>query len=169
MGGSVWLERWITDAAEPYETERCGRAVRAVMRIKAGAPVAVVGGLVVPIEQIDEYREHMTHVGLQVNDGFFLCPSDDASIAATGVFNHSCEPNIGLVDSVTFVALTPIEPGADLCFDYAFSETHFDGFECLCEAPTCRGRVEPTDWRDRRIQESYGSYFSPYLQAKFRR
>lgn len=56
--------------------------------------------------------------------------------------NHSCEPNTGVRDATEIVALTEIEAGDELTFDYSTSMAE-DGWEidCACGSPNCRGRV----------------------------
>ena len=47
--------------------------------------------------------------------------------------NHSCDPNCGIVGAVLLVAMRDIEPGDEICFDYAMTDTDdYDEFECTC-------------------------------------
>jgi hypothetical protein len=60
-----------------------------------------------------------------------------------------------------------IEPGEEICFDYAMSDsTDYDEFVCGCGAPNCRKKVTGNDWRNPVLWERYQGYFSPYLQLK---
>lgn len=56
--------------------------------------------------------------------------------------NHSCAPNTGVRDATEIIALTDIEAGDELTFDYSTSMAE-DGWEidCACGARICRGRV----------------------------
>jgi len=81
--------------------------------------------------------------------------------------NHSCDPNCGMSGQIALVALRPLEPGEEICFDYAMSDgTPYDQFPCGCGAATCRGRVSGDDWQRPELWERYRGYFSPYLQRR---
>lgn len=64
--------------------------------------------------------------------------------------NHGCAPNVDLHDDGQLVTLRAVQAGEELCFDYAALDAPDDeavwdpqwSFDCLCGAPTCRGRVD---------------------------
>ncbi|MEP1535023.1 MAG: SET domain-containing protein-lysine N-methyltransferase [Paracoccaceae bacterium] len=61
------------------------------------------------------------------------------------VINHSCGPNVAVVPNelgaYSFVAVTAIDEGAEICFDYATTEYESIAVpECHCGAPQCRGK-----------------------------
>ena len=63
--------------------------------------------------------------------------------------------------------MTDIEPGAEICFDYAMCDSDdYDEFVCACGTPTCRGLITGADWQRPEIQARYAGYFSPYLASK---
>jgi len=130
--------------------------------------LAVWGGFVVPDERLGDYSEYVRTHGLQVDDHLYLLPLSEDDPA--DYFNHSCDPNAGLSGQITLVAMRPIEPGEEICFDYAMSDSNpYDEFDCNCGASTCRGRVTADDWRRPDLQERYKGYFSPYLQRRIDR
>jgi hypothetical protein len=65
--------------------------------------------------------------------------------------NHSCAPNCQAVSEgqrVFIEALTTIEPGTELVYDYAYARTPENDnpesealYACRCGAPTCRGSI----------------------------
>ncbi len=56
--------------------------------------------------------------------------------------NHSCAPNAGLRDAVTLVAVRPIAPGTEICFDYSTCVPDPAwSLACRCGSPLCRGVV----------------------------
>jgi hypothetical protein len=127
--------------------------------------LAVWGGVIVPGSRLGEYSEYAQTHGLQVEDDLYLLPltEDDPS----DYFNHSCNPNAGLLGQITLVAMRAIAPGEEICFDYAMSDSNpYDEFDCGCGAPTCRGRVTAEDWKRLDLQQRYRGYFSPYLQRR---
>lgn len=163
-----WPHRWVTPKAQVSRSIIHGLGVVANARIARGALVAVLAGVVVPRSQIRKYRRLMGHVGIQIDDGFFLCPTAKEELGQTGVFNHSCEPNIGYTGSIKLAAIRDILPGQELVFDYAFSESMFEPFQCRCTLAHCRGLITPKDWGMHELHDRYGKYFSPYLREKAR-
>lgn len=143
-----------------------GTGVFTKEKILKDEPVGVLGGVIVHRKDIREYRGLMTQVGIQIDDDFFVAPTTREELEKYGVFNHSCEPNIGFSSSTVFIAMRDIEPGEELVFDYAFCETAYDGFDCRCGTKACRKRISPDDWQRKDIQEKYLKYFSPYLRKK---
>lgn len=163
---SRWPHRWLSPKAEARESSIEGLGVFAVDHVKAGEPVGVLGGVIVPKSEINDYRNIMTQVGIQIDEEFFIVPTTREELKAKGVFNHSCDPNIGFSNSITFVAIRDIEPGEEFVFDYAFCETAYDGFECRCGSSRCRGTITSDDWKIAELQERYGKFFSPYLRER---
>jgi uncharacterized protein len=83
---------------------------------------------------------------------------------AADYVNHSCDPNCGMVGSVLMVTRRAVDPGEELCFDYAMTDSDdYDEFTCRCETADCRGVVRGTDWKRSDLQERYAGWFSSYL------
>jgi hypothetical protein len=60
-----------------------------------------------------------------------------------------------------------IQPGEEICFDYAMSDTMpYDEFQCECGAPNCRRSVTGSDWQLPELQKRYAGYFSPHVQRR---
>lgn len=163
---SRWPHRWLNPKAEAGPSKIEGTGVFARAKIFKGEPCGVLGGVIVPLNDIKEYRSKMTQVGIQIDNDFFIAPTTREELEKYGVFNHSCEPNVGFSNSITFVAMRDIESGEELVFDYAFCETSYDGFDCHCGSDVCRKKITSDDWKRKDIQEKYSEYFSPYLRNK---
>jgi len=81
--------------------------------------------------------------------------------------NHCCNPNAGLSGQIALVAMRDIQPGEEICFDYAMSDTRpYDEFACDCGAPNCRRHVTGSDWQLPELQKRYAGYFAPHVQRK---
>jgi hypothetical protein len=81
--------------------------------------------------------------------------------------NHSCEPNCGMRNATTIVAMRDIAAGEELTFDYAMSDASaYDEFDCNCGTSLCRGRVCADDWRLDTLRHRYKGFFSPYIQRR---
>lgn len=159
-----WPHRWLSPKAEARSSSIHGTGVFAKQSIKKGENVGVLGGVIVPTKEIREYWKLMGHVGIQISNDFFIVPTTREELEEKGVFNHSCEPNLGFSDSITLIAIRDIQPGEELVFDYAFNETYHDSMQCQCGSPECRKVIAPDDWKIPELKEKYGKYYSPYLR-----
>lgn len=163
------IHRWLTPKAGSFDSKKHGLGIKVIERILEGEDVLVYGGIIINSDQIEEYWKKMGHIGTQIDDNFFIVPSTREEIESTGTINHSCNPNTGFKNQVQLVATREIEPGEELTLDYAYCETsHNMDFKCECGDELCRGRVTNNDWQDKKLQEKFGRYFSPYIQKKFR-
>jgi len=82
--------------------------------------------------------------------------------------NHSCDPNCGLHGEITFVALRDIHVGDELTFDYAMVDNESYEFACSCGSPNCRKIVTGYDWKIKKLQNKYTTYFAHYLLEKIK-
>ncbi len=148
--------------------EKGGMGVFAREFVEKGERLMVWGGAIVNEAQLAALPPVLRQHSVQVEEGLYLAsviPDDDADY-----INHSCDPNAGLNGQIVVVALRDIEPGEEVCFDYAMSDSSpYDEFECQCGAANCRGRVSGNDWMRPELQERYRGYFSPYLQRRIER
>jgi hypothetical protein len=70
---------------------------------------------------------------------------------------------------IMLVALKDIDPGDEVCYDYAMCDgSQVDEFKCCCGSEFCRGRVSGQDWMLPELQARYRGYFSPYLARRIR-
>jgi len=165
-----WGTRWLSPKAKAVKSKIHGLGVVAVKKIKKGEPVGVLGGLVIHRSEIKEYWEQQGHVGIQISDDFFIVPPNRKELEKYGVYNHSCNPNIGFgEESVIFYAIRDIDKGEELVLDYASCEIYKPPFKCLCGAPDCRKVIRPNDWMKKSVQKRYGKYFSPFIKEKLKK
>ncbi len=140
-------------------------AVFARESLQPGELIAVWSGFIVSQAKLQTLPKEMQKHTLQVEEDAFLVTSVPDEPA--DYINHSCNPNAGLSGQITLVAMRDIEPGEEICFDYAMSDgSPYDEFECACGAANCRGRVTGDDWRKPELWARYQSYFSPYIQRR---
>lgn len=156
----------MTPKAKSTQSKLHGLGVVAVEKILKGETVGVLGGVIIPKSEINQFWKKMGHVGIQFSDDFFICPTTKEELEEKGVFNHSCESNCGFKNSIELITIKDIKPGEELLFDYAFCECALEPFKCNCGSKNCRGIIKPTDWKIPTIQKKLGTYFSPYLKAK---
>jgi len=83
--------------------------------------------------------------------------------------NHSCMPNVGMLDNLSLCAIKDIGAGEEIVADYSIwvnSQDYLLTENCCCGASNCRGRVSGNDWL--RLDVIYNSlnYFSPFLNKR---
>ena len=70
--------------------------------------------------------------------------------------NHACDPNAGLKDAVTLVALRPIAAGEEVRFDYSTCVGEADwSLDCACGSALCRRTVRAFQRLDESTKEKY--------------
>ena len=97
-----------------------GRGCHAIAPIAKGEVVAIKAGHIVDSETEKRLREEVGDYALQIENDYYLMPTTEQEIEETSIFiNHSCDANVGFSGQVVYVALRDIEPGEELCHDYA--------------------------------------------------
>ncbi len=149
-------------------TDKAGRGVYAVNGIEAGEVVAVWGGRIVGRAQAEAITPDLRRYIVQVEDEQFLAPLEP--IDAAELINHCCQPSCGLSGQITLVALRRIQPGEEITFDYATTDSSaFLEFPVSCSKAPCRQKVCCDDWRRADVQAANRGHFSPYLQRRIDR
>jgi hypothetical protein len=153
---------WLTPRAEVRDAGRKGKGIFAIAPISRGETVAGFGGQVFDGEAFDRLDQDRRTHSIQIDAGLYLV--NPADLEPADYANHSCEPNAGLAGNVLVVAMTDIEAGAEICFDYAMCDADdYDEFVCECGTPSCRRLVTGADWKRPELQARYAGYFSAYL------
>jgi SET domain-containing protein len=144
-----------------------GRGVFATEKIRQGEVVAVKAGHIVTADEITEITKAVGDYALQIHDRFYLSPLSEDEVDRMTIFiNHSCDPNVGFDGQITYVAMRDIEPGEELCHDYAMERSDDYSLDCHCGSKLCRGKVTGEDWKNPELQQRYGKYFSSYILSK---
>lgn len=107
-------------------------------------------------------NDHM----IQIGDDEFFCATTENEMENEDHINHSCDPNCGIKGSLQIVAMRNIDPGEEVTFDYAISESSNYQIQCRCGSAKCRKLITGNDWKIPELQIRYKGYFSEYLQKK---
>jgi cyanophycin synthetase len=144
---------------EPVEVKngRLGRTVCATRAILASETILTTWG-----RKLAKRSRH----SMQVAADTHILPD-----GVTVLFNHSCEPNCGVVirageKRLEVRALKPIAAGEELTFDYdtfEYEVEHLKG-PCLCGAAKCRGRVAGYKHLPADVKARYGEFIADYLR-----
>ncbi len=168
---SVWSHRWLTAKAHVKKSPIYEQGIFAKKLIRKGEVIRIMGGIIVPKADLKKYtdqiRFYAENIALDISDDFFIAPAHE-DLKKPATINHSCEPNTGFRDPITFIAIKNIPAGEEIVFDYAFSQTLFTPFNCNCKSKNCRRIITPADWKIKKLQKTYGEYFSPYLKTKIK-
>jgi hypothetical protein len=141
-----------------------GNGVFALQALSKGELIAVFGGVVYEWDTFIHFPERERSLSIQFEDDLFLVPNP---IGEGDYFNHSCNPNAGFSGQIGLVAMRDIQPGEEVCFDYAMSDSvPYDEFDCRCGQPNCRRQISGNDWKQAELQKRYAGFFAPHIQRK---
>jgi len=160
---------WINTKVNMRNSLVEGKGMFASSDIEQGEKIVTFGGNYTDANGIEEARKNGKLI-MQWDDDLY---SYEDRADGDGYFiNHSCDPNMWMVDAYTLVAKRDIKSGEELTADYALweaDENFFSAWKCKCGSPLCRGRVTGKDWRKPDLQECYKDHFSPLLNKRIQR
>jgi len=141
--------------------------------IKAGERVMEWGGTVITRRAYEtDWANWRGQTVVQIDEDHLLgLPITDEDESIDEWLNHSCDPNLWMIDEVTLVARRDIAAGEELTLDSATwnddeEEDYSDTGFCMCGAANCREKITPLDWKIPELQKRYKGHFSPYLQRR---
>jgi uncharacterized protein len=144
-----------------------GRGLFAKDPIRKGEIVSVRGGHILSRQMEKKIKKPDGYWGYPIADEFVLAPFSTQEVEDVMMFlNHSCEPNIGILGQIVFVAMRNIDSGEELTIDYAMFGANKEPMRCNCRAANCRGLITDSDWESKDLQVKYRGYFSSYIQLK---
>ena len=130
-----------------------GRGLFAARRIRPGQRIIEYTGEKISNDEADERydEEKMTrhHTFLFTLDDDH-CIDGDVRTNTARLINHSCDPNCEAIiedDRIWIYALTNIQPGVELAYDYKYERTGDDikalekFYVCHCGSDRCRGSI----------------------------
>ncbi len=167
---------WLNPKLEVRKTdkyEKGGRGTFAKKNIKKGERVLIVGGYVMTLADEAKLPYPLNDYGMQIDDSLVLCIKNIKENNGVNFFNHSCDPNVGIVGQIFFVAMRDIKIDKDIVFDYAMVLYHPKNtkpykMKCLCGSKDCRGIITDNDWKIKKLQKKYKGYFQYYLLEKMK-
>lgn len=148
------------------------KGILAKKDIEKGERLAIFGGDIMLIDEINDLPEHMQEYPMQIDERFVLGSRTAREPEDTDFFNHSCDPNAGFKGQIFIVAMRNIKKNEEITFDYAMvvsksvgSDIIFE-LDCNCGKKTCRKKITEDDWELKKLQKKYKGYFSQYIQEK---
>lgn len=136
--------------------------------IQAGEAILSFGGTLALVADRNSGK-YLASTFAGITDAIMICEDSDAEKDYSDFINHSCNPNIGMDDCLTIIAIRDIKKDEELVCDYAFWEAE-EGWqmkcECNCGASNCRKKITGTDWRNIKSSDFLFSFYSPFLQRR---
>lgn len=150
----------------PFRVARCelGLGIFATHFIRQGATILSFMGPLVDVAAVLAKGDRSGDV-VQVDRHRYIDPEPPGLYV-----NHSCDPNAGIRDGSSLVAVRPIWPGEQICFDY--STTMLDrlwSMACRCRSPDCRGTVLDFDLLPTHVAHRYLALgiVQPFIAREF--
>ena len=111
---------------------RLGRGLFAAVAIPRGEPILAFAGRLRALREIRDRPDSFNM--LQVGARLYM------DLEAPGLFaNHSCEPNAGVKDNTTLIALRDLVAGEEIQYDYSTTMAeNLETMECACGGACCR-------------------------------
>ena len=162
----VKKEVWISPKAEIRQSSIQGKGLFAKENIKKGERVIVFGGNYTD-KKGAEKAQKQGKVVMQWDDKLYSF--EDRGESDDYFINHSCDPNLWLIDAFTLVAKKDVNPGDELTADYALweaDEKFISSWKCTCGSQLCRGQITGKDWQKKDLQQRYRGHFSPLINKR---
>jgi hypothetical protein len=145
-----------------------GFGLFAVERIDVGEVCCRLSGTPMSDAEFTRHVErNPRYSALAIDEDLHLVQTDDDP---TTKGNHSCDPNMWLLDAVTVVARRSINVDDEATIDYALCAADDRwSMKCNCGSALCRGVVRGSDWRLRDLQRRYRGHWTPFLERRIDR
>ena len=154
-----------------------GRGLFAVEEIKKGELIWIekdeIDDLqIISYEEIEKLEEKergfVIHYGYQVDNNNMAIPKNIEITDHSYLMNHCCDPNTVFYSAHMIIALRDINPGEELTFDYATSETLYDSLDCCCcGSLDCRKQITKMDYTIPSLKEKYENFWQPFILGLF--
>ena len=159
---------WITRGIDRRRSQIHGRGLFTKSAIPPGETVMILNGLLFSVAAVRAGKAREDSV-TGYCEGYYIGSPVARPKSLDEYLNHSCNPNLWLVDALTIVARTYIEPDQELTFDYSTWEIDEQwnlGAACNCLEAECRKTITGKDWRLASVQDKYGDHILPCLQQR---
>lgn len=130
-----------------------GRGVFAAQNITKGEVIFTFTGKIITLDEVLAKEEESGGNPLQIDTTTYI------DLEEPSVFiNHHCNPNAGIVNTHTLVALIDIGKNEEIFFDYSTSMSENEDswtMECGCSAVNCRKTIKDFHYLPTNIKEKY--------------
>jgi len=148
-----------------------GTGVFATDDIKEGEVLIVWGGTLFTPEDICAGKA-LEHSYCTIDEGVILGHTPEDGYSVDDFINHSCDPNVWMVDAITIAARRDIQTDEEITADLVMwwdPDEEDVAWKCCCRTALCRKIFTSRDWRRPELHERYGDHFLPYINERIRR
>ena len=160
------IQHWIDSRLEKRESSIQGNGIFTTRAIEKGIVVMKWGGDLFTMEQVKEGKAKLDSLSGYSKGKFLGQPINEEDSTMDQFLNHSCEPNLWMIDKVRIAARRNIESGEELTIDYALFELDDNWVMpelCNCGSSECRSTITGRDWQLESVQKKYRGHFLPYI------
>ena len=162
---------WIDPRLETRKSPIHGRGVFTKEKIAQGEVIIIFGGTLFSPEEILAGKA-VEHSFAAIADGVFLGHTLEHGNSTDDFVNHSCDPNVWMLDEITVAARRDIAPEeeitADLVMWWEPDEEDVASWACNCGSQACRKVFTSQDWRIVELQEKYKGHLVPYISERIK-
>ena len=147
-----------------------GRGIFTRADISEGDILMVWGGILFTQEDIRAGMA-LEHSYCTIDEGVILGHTPEQGLSVDDFINHSCDPNVWMVDQITITARRDIKADEEITADLAMwwdPDEEGVAWECHCGSRLCRKVFTSRDWRRPELHERYGEHFLPYINERIR-
>lgn len=148
-----------------------GKGLFAGELIKSGEIILSFGGILA--ENSERYSGRFLESTFSgISERIMICESADSNKDYSDFLNHSCDPNVGMDDCITMIAIRDVLQDEELTFDYSFCEADENWSMrtiCNCEKPCCRQIITGSDWKKVSSLDRNFQYYSPFIKRRILR
>jgi hypothetical protein len=163
---------WTDPRLEVRSSPIHNKGLFATAPIQEGEVVIIWGGTLYTLEDIQAGKAAERSYAA-IREGIFLGHPIELGNSADDFMNHSCDPNIWMINEITWVARWDISTGEEVTGDYVMywepDEAEWKPWECHCGSALCRKIFTSRDWRWVELQERYSNHFLPYINEHIKR
>jgi uncharacterized protein len=132
-----------------------GKAVFANKDFKKGEEIIEWRGPVLSKEELPPIRTAEDDRFTQIDNDKYIGESGELD----DFFNHSCNPNAGLLfkyKKIFLIAIKDISKGDEITWDYSTTMDEDDWeMDCMCQSKNCRKRIGDFKYLPKEIQKKY--------------
>lgn len=136
--------------------------------IERGQIILIFGGSL--SRKQDRYTgKFLRSTCIGITEEFILGESDQSRKELSDYINHSCNPNAGLEDAITLVAIRDIKEGDEILCDYVMWEDNEEWLMknyCQCGSKNCRHTISGNDWKKIKSTDKIFNFCSPFIRRR---
>jgi hypothetical protein len=166
-GGSFIYKTSIYNSKLTFKKNRFNHeSVFASVDIPKGEILTIWLGHIATQQEFDNMSDDLKRYPIQIADSTYIADRDRSIFDLSEYFNHSCDPNGGVLGHNVLVAIKNIKAGEEVAYDYATAQVFDEKFMCECGTSLCRTYIKGDDWKRKDLQKRYGIYFSSFILEK---